>query len=75
LDPENKSIDDNKNEQLNDRALSVLYNSLALSEFNRVKVLEKANKIWEKLMQIYEGTSTVKKQSSMCTRASSMSSL
>jgi hypothetical protein len=60
LDPKNKSDQDDKNEKLNDRALSVLYNALALSEFNRVKGLEKANEIWEKLMEIYEGTSTVK---------------
>jgi urate oxidase len=52
LDPKNKTDDD--------RDLSVLYNALALSEFNRVKGLEKANEIWEKLMEIYEGTSTVK---------------
>jgi hypothetical protein len=60
LDPKNKSDQDDKNEKLNDRALSVLYNALALSEFNRVKGLEKTNEIWEKLMEIYEGTSTVK---------------
>jgi hypothetical protein len=60
LHPNNKSNDDDKNEKLNDRALSVLYIALALSEFNRVKGLEKANEIWEKLMEIYEGTSTVK---------------
>jgi hypothetical protein len=60
LDPKNKSNDNDKNEKLNDRALSVLYNALALSEFNRVKGLEKANEIWEKLMEIYEATSTVK---------------
>jgi hypothetical protein len=45
LDPKNKMDDDGKNEKLNDRALSVLYNALALSEFNRVKGLEKANEI------------------------------
>jgi hypothetical protein len=60
LDPKNKTDQDDKNEKLNDRALSVLYNALALSEFNRVKGLEKANEIWEKLMEIYEETSTVK---------------
>jgi hypothetical protein len=61
LDPKKKTEDEDKNEKLNDRALvSVLYNALALSEFNRVKGLEKANEIWEKLMEIYEGTSTVK---------------
>jgi hypothetical protein len=40
--------------------LCVLYNALAISEFNRVKGLEKANEIWEKLMEIYEGASTIK---------------
>jgi hypothetical protein len=35
LDPKNKSDQDDKNEKLNDRALSVLYNALALSEFNQ----------------------------------------
>jgi hypothetical protein len=39
-DPKNKSDQYDKNEKLNDRALSVLYNALALSEFNRVKGLE-----------------------------------
>jgi hypothetical protein len=37
LDPKNKSDKDDKNEKLNDRALSVLYNALDISEFNRVK--------------------------------------
>jgi hypothetical protein len=62
LDPKNKTNVDDKNEELNDRALSVLYNALALSEFNRVKGLEKASEIWEKLMEIYAGTSTVKEE-------------
>jgi hypothetical protein len=50
LDPKKKMDDDDKNEKFNDRALSVLYNALAISKFNRVKGLEKANKIWEKIM-------------------------
>jgi hypothetical protein len=37
LGPKNKSDKDDKNEKLNDRALSVLYNALDISEFNRVK--------------------------------------
>jgi hypothetical protein len=65
LDLKNKTDDDDKNEKLNDRALSVLYNAVALSEFNRVKELEKSNEIWEKLLEIYEATSTVK-QAKIC---------
>jgi hypothetical protein len=34
LDPKNKSDQDDKNIKLNDRALSVLYNALTLSQFN-----------------------------------------
>jgi hypothetical protein len=42
MDHKQKTDDDEKNEALNDQAISVLYNALALSEFNRVKGLEKA---------------------------------
>ena len=60
LDPKQKMTEDEANEALNDQALSVLYDALSISEFNEVKGLEKAHEIWEKLMEIYEGTSTVK---------------
>ena len=59
LDPDHLTQLDTDNIKYNNQALSVLYNALSLSEFNRVKGLEQANKIWEKLMEIYEGTSTV----------------
>jgi hypothetical protein len=58
LDLDHLMQDDNDNITFNDPALSVLYSAFALSEFNRVKGLEQANDIWEKLMEIYEGTST-----------------
>jgi hypothetical protein len=67
--------DDDKNEKFNDRDLSVLYNALALSEFNRLKGLEKANEIWEKLMEIYEGTSTMKEAKLFVYKGKFMSSL
>jgi hypothetical protein len=45
LYPRNKPSDDDTNEKLNDRAFSALYSAIALSEFNGVKGLEKANEI------------------------------
>ena len=60
LDPKVLTNADTDNIAFNDQALSVLYSALALSEFNRVKGLDQAHAIWEKLKEIYEGTSTVK---------------
>jgi len=40
--------------------VNVLFSALDVSEFNRVKSLTNANEIWKKLMEIHEGTSTVK---------------
>ena len=38
----------------------MLFSALDVSEFNRVKSLTDANDIWKMLMEIYEGTSSVK---------------
>ena len=38
----------------------MLFSALDVNEFNRVKSLTNANDIWKKLMEIHEGTSTVK---------------
>jgi len=45
---------------LNDQGVNVLFSALDVSEFNRVKSLTNANEIWKKLMEIHEGTSTMK---------------
>ena len=60
LDPKNLTPLDEENELLNDQAINVLFSALDVSEFNRVKNLDTANGIWKKLMEIHEGTSTVK---------------
>jgi hypothetical protein len=60
LDDKSLTPCDEENELLNDQAMNVLYSSLDLSEFNRVNNLKTANEIWKKLMEIHEGTSTVK---------------
>ena len=38
----------------------MLFSALDVSEFNRIKSLKNAIDIWKKLMEIHEGTSTVK---------------
>ena len=51
---------DEENDLLNDQAVNVLFSALDVSEFNWVKDLTNANEIWKKLMEIHEGTSSVK---------------
>ena len=60
LDAKNLTPVDVKNEVLNDQGLNVLFSALDVSEFNRVKSHTNANEIWKKLMEIHEGTSSVK---------------
>ena len=60
LDAKNLTLTDEENEVLNDRGVNVLFSALDVSEFNKVKSLINANDIWKKLMEIHEGTSSVK---------------
>ena len=60
LDAKNLTPVDEENDVLNDQGVNVLFSALDVSEFNRVKSLTNANKIWKKLMKIHEGTSSVK---------------
>ena len=60
LDSKNLTPLDEENEILNDQGVIVLFSALDVTEFNRVKSLTNANDIWKKLMEIHEGTSSVK---------------
>ena len=60
LDVKNLTPVDEENEVLNDQGVNVLFSALDVSEFNRVKSLTNTNDIWKKLMEIHEGTSSVK---------------
>ena len=51
---------DEENEVLNDQGVNVLFSAFDVSEFNGFKSLTNANDIWKKLMEIHEGTSSVK---------------
>ena len=60
LDTKNLTFLDAENEILNDQGVNVLFSALDMSEFNRVKSLTNANDIRKKLMEIHEGTLSVK---------------
>ena len=60
LDVKNLTPVQEENEVLNVQGVNVLFSALDVSEFDRVKCLTNANDIWKKLMEIHEGTSSVK---------------
>jgi len=60
LDDKDLTSADEENILLNDQAMNVIYGALDIGEFNRIKNLGTAYEIWNKLMEIHEGTSTVK---------------
>jgi len=60
LDEKNLTAQDEENGLLNNQAVNVLFSALDVSEFNRVKNPKFSNEIWKKLMEIHEGTSSVK---------------
>ena len=60
LDAKNLTPVDKENEVLNDQGVNVLFSALDVSEFNRVKSLRNTNDIWKNLLEIHEGTSSVK---------------
>ena len=60
LDEKNLTPRDEENDLLNDQAVNVLFCALDVNEFNRVKKLKVAKEMWKKLMEIHEGTSSVK---------------
>ncbi|XP_066162125.1 uncharacterized protein [Oryza sativa Japonica Group] len=51
---------DHRNLQLNAQAMNALFNSLSQEEFDRMSNLETAYEIWNKLVEIHEGTSEYK---------------
>ena len=60
VDEKNLTPRDEENDLLNDQAVNVLFSALDVNEFNRVKNLKVAKEMWKKLMEIHEGTSSVK---------------
>ena len=46
--------------QYNAQACDILFNELCLEEFNKISRLENAREIWDTLIDMYEGTDSVK---------------
>jgi hypothetical protein len=60
LDEENLTPNDHINKQCNTAALDTIYHAIDDKVFEQIKDLEKANELWIRLEETYEGTSTVK---------------
>ena len=60
IDPQNPTQREEQNLRYDAQALNALYSALSVDEFNRVSNLENAHDVWTTLMEIHEGTSTVK---------------
>ena len=60
LDPDNLTNIYKANKQCNTMALNTLYNAIDPKVFEKIKDYERANEVWRRLEEIYEGTPVVK---------------
>ena len=60
LDPTNLTNQDKANKQCNTMALNTIYNAIDSKVFEQIKDCERANEVWKRLEEIYEGTPMVK---------------
>ena len=60
IDPDNLTNLDKTNKQCNIMALNTIYNAIDFKVFEQIKDCERANKIWRRLEETYEGTPAVK---------------
>ena len=60
LDPTNPTLRELENKQLNTIALNTIYSAIDSKVFEQIKDLERANEVWKRLEETYEGTLAVK---------------
>ena len=60
IDPDNPTNQDMTNKQCNTMALNTIYNAIDSKVFEQIKDCERANEVWRRLEETYEGTSAVK---------------
>jgi hypothetical protein len=60
IDPDNLTNQDKANKQCNTMALNTFYNAIDSKVFEQIKDYERANEVWKRLEEIYEGTPAVK---------------
>ena len=60
IDPDDPTNQDKTNKQCNTMALNTIYNAIDSKVFEQIKDCERANEVWKRLKETYEGTSAVK---------------
>ena len=60
LDPTNLTNQDKANKQRNTMALNTIYNAIDSKVFEQIKDCERANEVWRRLEETYEGIPAVK---------------
>jgi hypothetical protein len=60
LDPDHLTNIDKANKQCNTMALNTIYNATDSKVFEQIKNCERANEVWKRLEETYEGTPAVK---------------
>ena len=60
IDPDNLTKQDKANKQCNTMALNTIYNAIDSKVFEQIKDCERANEVWRRLEETYEGTPAVK---------------
>ena len=59
-DPDDPTNKDKINKQCNIMALNTIYNAIDSKMFEQIKDCERANEVWRRLKETYEGTPVVK---------------
>ena len=60
LDPDNLTNNDKANKQCNTMTLNTIYNAIDSKVFEQIKDCDRANEVWKRLVETYEGTPAVK---------------
>ena len=60
IDPDDPTNQDKINKQCNTMALNTIYNAIDSKVFEQIKDCERANEVWKRLEETYEGTPAVK---------------
>ena len=60
IDPDDPTNQDKINKQCNTMALNTIYNAIDSKVFEQIKDCERANEVWRRLEETYEGTPAMK---------------
>ena len=60
IDPDDPTNQDKINKQCNTMALNTIYNAIDSKVFEQIKDCDRANEVWKRLEETYEGTPAMK---------------